>query len=76
LRKIGGRIYIMENSLSDNLRYCEIPEKIEIIDLKDVSEILHKGASEPVISSEYYKIYEVINSNHRQEDEGTHDLSP
>ncbi|MCL2786671.1 MAG: hypothetical protein FWD81_05590 [Methanomassiliicoccaceae archaeon] len=68
-KRMGGKIYVIELSLSEDYisekkdyMAAGITEKIETLDLKNVSKILQRGTFEEVIRLHPYVIYEVVNS--------------
>jgi len=66
LKRTGGKIYLMELWLSEDLvRSKKISEKIEVLDLKDVSERLHEGLAWKVIKMYPYVIYDLVNSEYK-----------
>ncbi|MCL2607494.1 MAG: hypothetical protein FWD92_02915 [Methanomassiliicoccaceae archaeon] len=68
LKRTGGKIYIIELWLSEDLIESEkISKNIEILDLKDVSERLREGLAWKLIKVRPYVIYEVVNSEYRNQ---------
>ena len=73
LERTGGKIYVIKLSLSEDYIFEKkqymatgITEKIETLDLKNVSETLHEGTFEQVIQLHPYVIYKVVNSGYER----------
>ncbi|MCL2786342.1 MAG: hypothetical protein FWD81_03885 [Methanomassiliicoccaceae archaeon] len=71
VRIVGGKIYIakllfLEDEMLGKVS-PKILEKIEVLDLKDLSEKIRNNTGRLVVDLEPYVIYEIVNSGNRYE---------